>query len=238
MGRIHQPWDPAADPSPPGHPPPRSRDPDRLTAAQPSPPGQAGSPTGPTMTETRHDRQAPAHRGSRPPARLIPQIHRLQHTMIAGTAGALRGAERQHIRGLDLLWRFGDHREEHRLDAAARTVFGRHRPARNSRYTSASGTPATAASPERTPETARPEPPACTANSHRHRRLNPSRVSEMTRKITGITCRSGRHRPRRAAGSAHPQGISTTETLAAPNGGAARRSGLMARVRNVIAKSS
>jgi hypothetical protein len=79
-----------------------------------------------------------------------------------------------------------------RSDAAASTVFGRHRPARNSRYTSASGTPATAASsPEPARGPARREPPTCTAGSHRHRRLNPSRVSEMTRKITGITCMSG-----------------------------------------------
>jgi hypothetical protein len=33
--------------------------------------------------------------------------------MIAGTAGVLRGDERQHISRPDLLWQFGDHREEH-----------------------------------------------------------------------------------------------------------------------------
>jgi hypothetical protein len=72
-------------------------------------------------------------------------------------------------------------------------VFGRHRPLRNSRYTPASGPPAPAASPlDRSREQAARESPTCTADSHRHKRHNPSRVSEMTRKITGITCMCGR----------------------------------------------
>ena len=40
-------------------------------------------------------------------------IHRLQHTLDVGTAGALRGDERQHISGPDLIRRPGNHREEH-----------------------------------------------------------------------------------------------------------------------------
>ena len=63
-----------------------------------------------------------------------------------------------------------------RSDTAASTVSGRHRPAKNSRYPSASGT-----------ERARREPAACAAASDRHRRPNPSRLAEMTRTITGIT---------------------------------------------------
>ena len=66
---------------------------------------------------------------------------------------------------------------------------------RNSRCTSASGTPTrTTSPPERAREQTGRESPACTAGSHRHRRPNPSRVAEMTRKITGITCTCGRLR--------------------------------------------
>jgi hypothetical protein len=139
------------------------------------------------MTQT-----TPAHRGSRHPAGLIAQIHRLQHTTIAGTASALRGVERQHIGSPDLLWRLATTvKNAFRSDVAARTLFGRHRPARNSRYTSTSGTQTTAASPpERSPEPARREP-RMHGSSHRHKQLNPSRMSEKTWKITGITCRSG-----------------------------------------------
>ncbi len=55
--------------------------------------------------------------------------------------------------------------------AAARTVFGRHRPPRNSRYTSASGTPTRATRPpERSHEQTGRKSPACTAGSHRHKR--------------------------------------------------------------------
>jgi len=72
--------------------------------------------------------------------------------------------------------------------AAARTVFGRHRPPRNSRYASASATPVRATnSPDRCEQTTL-ESPACTAGSPHHRRLDPSRMAEMRRKITGITC--------------------------------------------------
>ena len=44
--------------------------------------------------------QAPPHRRGGHPAG--PAIHRLQHTLDVGTAGALRGDERQHISGPDL----------------------------------------------------------------------------------------------------------------------------------------
>ena len=159
-------------------------------AAPGSPPhhrGPAGTRTTPTRSTTAGAPSRPTPRPARrpdPPAAARP---------LAGAAGALRSDERQHVRRLDLRRRLADHREEH-LQVKRRR---QHRvrpapPATNSRYSSASGTPAPAASPlERSREQAEHESPACTAASHRHRRHNPSRVSEMTRKITGITCRSG-----------------------------------------------
>jgi hypothetical protein len=62
--------------------------------------------------ETRHDRQPPAHRGSRHPARLTPGIHRLQHTTLTSAAGPLSRDERQHISRLHLIGRLAHHREE------------------------------------------------------------------------------------------------------------------------------
>ena len=58
-------------------------------------------------------------------------------------AGALRGHERQHIGRADPPRWLADHSEEHLSGHKRRPapVFGRHRPARNSRYSSSSRTP-------------------------------------------------------------------------------------------------
>ena len=72
-------------------------------------------PAGPQeREEPRHDRQPPPHRRGRHPARLGPCLQRLQRAALAGTAGALRGDERQHIGRPDLIRRrLGGRGEEH-----------------------------------------------------------------------------------------------------------------------------
>ena len=177
---------------------------DTLTGAGPLPPGRqsprhrigrhvaAGLQE---REETRHDRQAPAHRRARHPGRLTFGIHRLQRAMLTGPARALGGDERQHIARPDLIRRLTHHGEEH-----LQVIRGRQHRIRP-------GPPAQELQidiSQRHPDPDNQRTGGVTRTghaqvgnthrkgSHRHGRPNPSRVAEMTRKITYITCMSER----------------------------------------------
>jgi hypothetical protein len=120
-------------PAPAGHPcrsrrvgsPPRHRIRCHVAAGEQEP------------VQPRHARQPPPQRPGRHPARACPG-----DLQAAFPAGPLHGHERQHVGRPDPPRRLADHGEEDlRSSATASTVFGRHRPARNSRYSSSSRTP-------------------------------------------------------------------------------------------------
>jgi len=83
--------------------------------------------------EPRDDRQPARHHARRHPSRDLSVLDRL-HTLKAVAAGALGGDEPEHIRaptsagGLSTIAK-----KTRKSEAAASTVFGRHRPSRNSR---------------------------------------------------------------------------------------------------------
>jgi hypothetical protein len=113
--------------------------------------------------------------------------------VLAAAARALRGDERQHIGRPDLIRRLGDHREEHLQVIGSRQHrirpappaqelqihIGQRHPDPDSQLTGA-------VTRTRHAKTSS----AHSKGSHRHGRHNPSRVVEMTRKITYITCMS------------------------------------------------
>jgi len=130
------------------------------------------------------------------PGKVAASVHRLQRAVPAATARALRGDERQHTAGrTSCRWLPTTVKNTFRSYAAARTCSpapptrtpGTHQPAAPDPETSSTGTVtrtehAQVGTRHRT-------------SSHRHRRPNPSRVAEITRKITYITCMSGNARP-------------------------------------------
>jgi hypothetical protein len=170
---------PGTRPFPPGRQPPRHRISRHVTAGLQE------------REEARHDRQPPPDRGTSHPGGLQPGIHRLQCAVLAGPARALSGDERQHIGRPDLIGRLGNHREEH-----LQVIRGRQHRVRPAPPTQELQVDIGQrhADPDnqltgRLTRTGHAKAGSRHSNSsQRHRRLNPSRVAEMTRKITCITC--------------------------------------------------
>jgi GNAT superfamily N-acetyltransferase len=121
--------------------------------------------------------------------------HWLQHATHAGPSGALGSDKRQHVGGPDLIGRLADHREEHLQVIRRRQHRVRPAPPAQELQIHIS---------QRHPDPDhQPAGPIIRTNhtqassthrlsSHHHRQSIPSRVDQITRKITGITCMSGR----------------------------------------------
>ena len=180
-------------------PPSRADQRDTLARTRPLPPGRQPPrhrvrhhiPAGlQEREEPRHDRQAPAHRGGRHAAVPARHSHRMQRPAPAA-ASALRSDEPQDIGGLNLIRRPGHHLEEH-----LQVIRGRQhrvRPAppaqelqvdidqRNPDPDHQAATPVTRADHARIGSIHQQGLPSS-------QQTNPSRVVQMTTKITYITC--------------------------------------------------